>query len=79
LGRKLYTLAMLASITVNYVFGLLIGRERGRPAMKLLMMAAVVANLLLLIGFKYANFLANLLNAVLIPSRRIGPKRFKPG
>ena len=66
-GEKLYTLVMLASITANYVFGLLIERERGRPAMKPIMAAAVVVNLLLLIGFKYANFLVHSLNTLLSP------------
>jgi alginate O-acetyltransferase complex protein AlgI len=66
-GEKLYTLIMLASITANYVFGRLIERERGKPAMKPVMVAAVVTNLLLLISFKYANFLVNSLNALLAP------------
>jgi alginate O-acetyltransferase complex protein AlgI len=66
-GEKLYTLIMLASISANYVFGLLIEQQRGRPAMKPVMVAAVVVNLLLLIGFKYANFLVNSLNTLLSP------------
>ena len=66
-GEKLYTLIMLASISANYVFGLLIEQQRGRPAMKPVMVAAVVVNLLLLIGFKYANFLVTSLNALLSP------------
>ena len=66
-GEKLYTLIMLASITANYVFGRLIERERGKPAMKPVMVAAVATNLLLLISFKYANFLVNSLNALLFP------------
>jgi alginate O-acetyltransferase complex protein AlgI len=66
-GEKLYTLIMLASISANYVFGLLIEQQRGRRAMKPVMVAAVVVNLLLLIGFKYANFLVDSLNALLSP------------
>ncbi len=66
-GEKLYTLIMLASITANYVFGLLIERERDKPAMKPLMVAAIVVNLLLLIGFKYANFLVDSLGVMLAP------------
>ena len=66
-GEKLYTLIMLASITANYFFGLWLERERGKSAMKPVMVAAVVTNLLLLISFKYANFLVNSLNAFLSP------------
>ncbi len=66
-GERLFTLVMLVSITVNYVFGLLIEQQRGRPAMKLVMASAVVVNLLLLIWFKYANFLTNSLEVTLAP------------
>ena len=66
-GEKLYTLIMLASITANYLFGRLIERERGKRAMKPVMVAAVATNLLLLISFKYANFLVNSFNALLSP------------
>jgi alginate O-acetyltransferase complex protein AlgI len=76
-GEKLYTLIMLASITANYVFGRLIERERGNRAMKPVMVAAVVTNLLLLISFKYANFLVNTLNALLVPLR-VAPIQLAP-
>ena len=64
-GETFYTLIMLASITANYVFGLLIEWQRDTAAMRPLMVGAVVVNLLLLIGFKYANFLLRSLNVLL--------------
>ena len=65
-GEGFYTLVMLASITANYLFGLLIERGRRKGTMKPLMVAAVVVNLLLLVGFKYANFLVNSLDVLLL-------------
>jgi len=76
-GEKLYTLVMLASITANYAFGLLIEATRGKPAIKPLMAAAVVVNLLLLIGFKYANFLVNTFGVILQPLG-LGPFHLEP-
>jgi len=64
-GERLFTLVMVASISMNYVFGLLLERFRGRPGMKATMVVAAVANLGLLIGYKYANFLVGILNGIL--------------
>src|SRR4051794_27290995 len=62
-GEKLYIFVLLASIAVNYFLGLLLDRF-GRPhrAAGPLMGFAVVANLGLLVAFKYANFLVDNLN-----------------
>src|SRR4051812_13961891 len=76
-GETFYTLIMAASITVNYVFGLLIERYRDSATMKPLMVAAVSVNLLLLIGFKYANFIVHSLNA-LLPRLGVGPLYLAP-
>ena len=64
-GERLFTLVMIASISMNYVFGLMLERFRGRPGMKATMVVATVANLGLLIGYKYANFLVGIFNDVL--------------
>jgi alginate O-acetyltransferase complex protein AlgI len=66
-GERFFTVVMVASITMNYVFGLLIERFRGRAGMKVTMVAATVANLGLLGVYKYANFFVNSLNVLLVP------------
>jgi alginate O-acetyltransferase complex protein AlgI len=64
-GEKLFVLVLLGSITVNYVFGLLIDRLQGKRAAGLALSLAVIANLGLLATYKYANFLVDNLNLVL--------------
>lgn len=59
-GEPLYVFAMLASIAVNYVFALAIGRFQKRK--KLLLTAAVLFNVLFLGVFKYADFAIGNLN-----------------
>lgn len=66
-GERFFTLVMVASITMNYAFGLLIERFRGRAGMKVTMVAATVANLGLLGVYKYANFFVDSLNVLLVP------------
>lgn len=61
-GEGLYLLIMLASIGLNYVFGRLI--EAYRSA-RWPIYIGVVANLSLLLSFKYANFAAENLNYLL--------------
>ncbi len=65
-GETIYVLLMLVSILVNYCFGLFIDLAQqqgktGKPAL----VGAVAINLLLLIFFKYANFLVANLNGLL--------------
>ncbi|MFT5291506.1 MAG: alginate O-acetyltransferase complex protein AlgI [Planctomycetota bacterium] len=55
-GETFFVLLMLASISVNYGLGLLIGRNRGTPLAKRWLALAVVVNLATLAYFKYANF-----------------------
>lgn len=71
-GERIFTVVMLVSITMNYLFGLAIEHFRGRSLMKATMAAAVAANLGLLGFYKYANFLVGLLNGAL------GPLHFAP-
>ena len=56
-GEPEYIFLMLASITANWLFGLLIDRYRRKAtAARLLLAAAVVFNLGLLFYYKYFNF-----------------------
>jgi alginate O-acetyltransferase complex protein AlgI len=64
-GEKLFVVVLLASITLNYLFGLLIERVQGKRAAGLAIALAVLVNLGLLATFKYANFLVDNLNLVL--------------
>jgi alginate O-acetyltransferase complex protein AlgI len=64
-GEKGYTVVMLLSIAMNYVFGLVIDRLPGRRAAWWALCTAVAANLLLLGAMKYANFFVDNLNRLL--------------
>ncbi len=64
-GEKFFVFVMLASIAGNYVFGLLIDRWRGSAAGKRILAVAIVANLALLVGYKYTGWLVENLNVLL--------------
>jgi len=65
-GEQLYVLVMLASIGLNYVFGLLLNREEGEGGrQKKILCLGIAANLAILIFFKYANFVLDNINSVL--------------
>jgi len=53
-GEPIYVLLMLFSITVNYGFGILIGKANKK---RLWLIVGIITNLLLLGYFKYAGFL----------------------
>jgi alginate O-acetyltransferase complex protein AlgI len=59
-----FVLLLLASICFNYAFGYAIGHARNTPRAKLLLAVAVVANLALLVLFKYTNFFIATVNSV---------------
>ncbi|WP_079506624.1 MBOAT family O-acyltransferase [Mesobacillus jeotgali] len=65
-GEPKFTIIMLLSILMNYVFALIVDakREHG-TAVKWVMSIMVLANLLLLGVFKYANFIVDNLNALI--------------
>src|SRR5262249_27762906 len=65
-GEKLYIFVLIASIVLNYSMGLLIDRMKGRYAAGLAIGLAVFVNLGLLGAFKYANFVADNLNHLLV-------------
>jgi alginate O-acetyltransferase complex protein AlgI len=64
-GEAGYVLILLASIGLNWAFGLWIDARRNRASERLILAAALGANLLLLGVFKYANFLSDNLNEIL--------------
>ena len=72
-GEQSFVLVLIASIIVNYLFGLAIGRseDRGTRA-RWLAAAAIAANLGLLAFYKYANFAVDNLNTL------FGPLGFGP-
>ncbi|WP_216662555.1 MBOAT family protein [Adlercreutzia sp. ZJ473] len=62
-GEPVYVLLMIASSLMNYAAGVVLGHvERGRKAV---VACAVVANLAMLVLFKYADMLVATVNAVL--------------
>jgi alginate O-acetyltransferase complex protein AlgI len=73
-GEKQYVWVLLLSIAGNYAAGRLLAHGRSP---RLVLMAAVTGNLLLLVVFKYANFLADNLNLVL-PRLRLPPVALGP-
>ncbi|MDR3622074.1 MAG: MBOAT family protein [Paludisphaera borealis] len=64
-GEGRFVLLMVGSITLNYVFGLLLGYIQRPTLRKLLLGAGVASNLLVLIYFKYCTFLVANLDAAL--------------
>jgi len=64
-GEKGFVVVMLVSIALNYTSAILIETYRERKLDRAILIASLVGNLGLLVGFKYANFLADNLNALL--------------
>lgn len=56
-GGVKYALLLMGSTVVNYVFGLLLGREKGR---KTVLVISVIYNVGILFFFKYLNFFADM-------------------
>src|SRR5262249_22930856 len=61
-GEKGYVVLMAASILMNYGLGLWLQARRGRNGERLLLGVAIALNLVLLLHFKYTNFLLSNLN-----------------
>lgn len=55
-GENWLILVMLASMTIDYISGQVIGRSERPPVRRLFLVVSIVANLSLLGFFKYANF-----------------------
>ena len=63
-GEPVYVALMIVSCLVNYLLGLAIDRYRGTTTAKSALVVAIVANLLALGFFKYADFLIETVNKV---------------
>ena len=65
-GEPLYMFLMLATITVDYFFGWMVGkyRESNRKRARAYMIAAIVINLAILGFFKYANLVVDTVTAL---------------
>lgn len=61
-GQAKFVPILLASIAVNFAFGLWIDAERGNRSSSLALALAVTTNLALLIAYKYSSLLADSLN-----------------
>ncbi len=64
-GEVFYVLLLLASIGLNYCFGILIERFDSQRRKYVFLVLAISLNLLTLIVFKYLNFIVDNLNVVL--------------
>jgi alginate O-acetyltransferase complex protein AlgI len=65
-GEVFYLAVMIISIVSNYFFGLLIHKAQGTPQhQKLYCTLGITVNVILLMSFKYANFITDNLNRVL--------------
>lgn len=77
-GEGEYVVVMLLSIVANYLFGIWVYKSHERNNAKMQMGVAIAFNLLLLIIFKYTNFLVANLNLVLdaagLPTITIGQR-----
>ncbi|MFP5258593.1 MAG: MBOAT family O-acyltransferase, partial [Acidobacteriota bacterium] len=75
-GEGEYVVVMLLSIVANYLFGIWVYRSHERNNAKFQMGVAIAFNLLLLVIFKYTNFLvanANLLlGSIGLPTMTVG-------
>ena len=66
-GEVFYFLILLLSIILNYFIGLLISRNRKQKTnSRRWLIIGVFLNLTLLISFKYASFIANNINVILV-------------
>lgn len=66
-GEGKYSIVLILSIIINYIFGILISKNNPRDSKftKYLLISSVVFNIGLLIAFKYANLIVNTINPIL--------------
>ena len=69
-GEGWFVALVLASVLVNWGFGIVIGRAGEAPARRRWLTAAIAVNLLTLAVFKYANFAVENLNALALEAGR---------
>jgi len=64
-GEPKYIVLLVFSSLMDYTMGRIIGKYRGRKAAKFALMFSVIANLLILMFFKYSDFLITNVNSLL--------------
>ena len=64
-GEPKFTVIMLVSIAINYLFARAVDAWRGLPRARAILAGAIVVNIGLLAVFKYANFFVDNLNVAL--------------
>lgn len=62
-GEQKFTILLLLSVFLGYIFGLLIGKTKGKASKRLFLLLSVVQNLAFLCYFKYADFFISNFNA----------------
>ena len=82
-GEKQYVLLMLASIGLNFVFGVLLDRQESARMRKIILSAGIVVNLGLLGIYKYRDFVLNNFNELAgilhLPSVAVTPTHLPIG
>lgn len=63
-GGVSYSLLLIISIILNYFSGILIGKYEGTARARFFFISGITLNLLMLVIFKYANFITGSLNAL---------------
>lgn len=63
-GGISFLLLLLTSVLINYVSGILVSKSKTAKGKKTALVVGVILNLLLLVYFKYANFLLENLNLI---------------
>ena len=63
-GGVSYSLLLVVSVLINYTIGLLIHKYRGRKGAKIAVGIGVSLNLLIIVVFKYANFIFENINFI---------------
>lgn len=59
-GEPIYIAMLIGSVAVNYIFGSILQKRKYKPVL----IIAVLANILLLVVFKYAGFLIEIINII---------------
>ena len=59
-GEPVYVVMLIGSVAVNYIFGTLLTKKKNKAVLSL----AIVANLALLVVFKYTGFLVTSINQI---------------
>ena len=63
-GEPVYVLLMIAAALLNYAFGILLDQFRGTKYAKPILVASIIVDLSALVFFKYAGFLAGIVNGI---------------